>query len=46
MEHKQEPGGLTEGQGVGIVVAIVFLTLGSGLSENRNAGFALSHNLT
>ncbi|SVA53911.1 uncharacterized protein METZ01_LOCUS106765 [marine metagenome] len=23
MEHKQEPGGLTEGQGVGIVVAII-----------------------
>ena len=23
MEHEQEPGGLTEGQGVGIVVAII-----------------------
>ena len=23
MEHKQEPDGLTEGQGVGIVVAII-----------------------
>ena len=23
MEHKQEAGGLTEGQGVGIVVAII-----------------------
>ena len=23
MEHKQEPGGLTEGQGGGIVVAII-----------------------
>ena len=23
MEHKQESGGLTEGQGVGIVVAII-----------------------
>ena len=23
MEHNQEPGGLTQGQGVGIVVAII-----------------------